>query len=358
MFRRFLKKILEWLLGNKDKPFEYTHHAVLLVGTVLFFYAAAVNYYLGLANTFTVIALLILSFLIFIVWYLSRWQNQFKLMSIIFIALIIIVAIPINWMGNGGSNGPTFFVALGLLIYISGSFKNIGIYRRLGQLFCLLIPIPLIILENAHPELVFHYATGSLKQIDLTITFIIIGLFLIIMTESLSTRFKLEREKAWQLSEKLKALSEQDSLTGLYNRRKLDEQYTTWKQQGRIFSLALLDIDHFKNVNDQWGHNYGDKVLQSFAELLMEVAKQNNGLAIRFGGEEFILFLPLSLDETYQAITKTAQSLSEVSFQHGSVTFSVGISQDKTEGSQDELLKRADNLMYQAKNKGRNCICK
>lgn len=358
MYRRYLSKVLEWLLGNKNNPFEYTHHAVLLVGTVLFFYAAAVNYHLGLASTFTVIALLALSFLILLVWYLSRWRNQFKLMSVVFIALIILVAIPINWMGNGGSNGPTFFVALGLLIYISGSFKNIGFYRRLGQLFCLLAPIPLIMLENAHPELVFHYATDSLKQLDLTITFVIIGLFLIIMMESLSTRFKLEREKATQLSEKLKRLSEQDSLTGLYNRRKLDEQYTSWKQQGRIFSLALLDIDHFKNVNDQWGHNYGDQVLQSFAELLIDIAKKNNGLAIRFGGEEFILFLPISLDEVYKATTQTAQSLSEIPFKHGSVTFSAGISQDKTEDSQDELLKRADNLMYQAKSNGRNCILK
>jgi diguanylate cyclase (GGDEF)-like protein len=87
---------------------------------------------------------------------------------------------------------------------------------------------------------------------------------------------------------------------------------------------------------------------------LIDIAKKNNGLAIRFGGEEFILFLPLSLDETYEAVTQTAQSLSEISFQHGSATFSAGIAESRAERSQEELLKCADNLMYQAK----SCIFK
>jgi diguanylate cyclase (GGDEF)-like protein len=91
---------------------------------------------------------------------------------------------------------------------------------------------------------------------------------------------------------------------------------------------------------------------------LIDIAKKNNGLAIRFGGEEFILFLPLSLDETYEAVTQTAQSLSEISFQHGSATFSAGIAENRAERSQEELLKCADNLMYQAKNNDRNCIFK
>ena len=358
MYKCYLKKVLEWLLGNKDNPFEYTHHAILLVGTVLYIYAAIANYYLELADIYSIYFQLVLALLIFVIWYLSRWRNQFKKMRIAFITIIILVSIPANWIGNGGSNGPTYFVDLGLLIYISVSFKDLGIYRRIGQFFCIIIPIPLILFEKEYPDVIFQYATETQKQIDLTITFIIIGLFLIVMMESLSTRFKLERNKAEQLSKKLRNLSEKDSLTDLYNRRILDKQYSLWKTQGRIFSLALLDLDHFKKQNDQWGHNYGDDILRTFSSLLKDVAINNKGFAIRLGGEEFVLLLPLSADDSYQIISQAAETFSKTPLIHGPVTFSAGVAQSTPNDNQGELLKRADNLMYQAKNKGRNCICK
>lgn len=358
MLLRYLRKILQWLLGTKDNPFEYTHHAVLLFGVALYFYAALANYFLQLSNIYNIYLQLALSLLILIIWYFSRWQNQFYRMRFAFISIIVLVTIPANWFGNGGSNGPTYFMSFGALIYISVSFKDLGLFRRLGQFLCITIPIPLIFIEQRYPESIFHYVTETQKQIDLTITFIIIGLFLIVMMESLSTRFKLERNKAEQLSKKLLNLSEKDSLTELYNRRILDKQYSLWKTQDQIFSLALLDLDHFKKQNDQWGHNYGDDILQTFSSLLKGVAIDNKGFAIRLGGEEFVLLLPLSADDSYQIVCQAADIFSKTPLIHGPVTFSAGIAQSTPNDNQGELLKRADNLMYQAKSKGRNCICK
>lgn len=356
MYKRYCNKVFDWLLGNNEHPFEYTHHAVLLVAALLYLYAAIANYYLELANLYNIYLQLAISLLIVIIWYLSRWQNQFHTMRFVFIAVIVLVSIPANWIGNGGANGPTYFLIFGSLIYISVSFKDLGIYRRIGQFFCIIIPIPLIAIEQRYPEIIFQYATEAQKQTDLTITFVIIGLFLIIMMESLSTRFKLEKAKAEKLAEELRVLSEMDSLTGLYNRRILDREYLAWKSQERVFSLALLDLDHFKHHNDQWGHTYGDDILKNFSALLKDTAMKNGGVAIRLGGEEFVLLLPLPLDEAHQVLSQVATSFAKTELKHGPVTFSAGIAQDTVSDNQDALLKRADGLMYQAKELGRNRI--
>ncbi|CUB03311.1 GGDEF domain-containing protein [Marinomonas fungiae] len=358
MHKHCFNKILEWLLGNKDNPFEYTHHAVLLVAVVLYAYAAFLNYYLDVANIYNIYLQAAISLLVLIIWYLSRWKNQFRMMRFVFISVILLVSMPANWIGNGGSDGPTYIMIFGSLIYLSVSFKDLGVYRRIGQCYCILIPIPLIFIEQHYPELIFRYGTETQKQIDLMITFIIIGLFLIFMMESLATRFRLEKAKAEQLSEQLRALSEEDSLTGLYNRRILDKEYSSWKNQGRVFSLALLDLDHFKKLNDQWGHSYGDEVLVIFSALLKDIAIQNEGVAIRLGGEEFVLLLPLSSDITHQKLIQLAKRLSNTPLKHGPVSFSAGVAQDMETEGQYDLLKRADNLMYLAKENGRNLICK
>lgn len=357
MCKRYFSKTLEWLLGDKDNPFEYTHHAVLLVAVLLYLFSALINYYLELADIYNIFLQFGVSLLVLTIWYLSRWRNQFHKMRFVFITTIVFVSIPANWIGNGGSDGPTYFMIFGCLTYISVSFKDLGWYRRVGQFLCVIIPIPLILIEKHYPDIIFQYSTEAQKHIDLTVAFIIMALFLIVMMDSLSTRFKLEKAKADKLSEKLRVLSEKDSLTELYNRRILDKEYSVWKNQKRVFSLALMDLDHFKGLNDQWGHHYGDEVLKIFSVLLKDIAIQNKGLAIRLGGEEFVLLLPLSVDETHQVLIQVANVFSNTHLEHGPVTFSAGIAQNTANDNQYDLLKRADGLMYQAKDNGRNRIC-
>ncbi|WP_067219184.1 GGDEF domain-containing protein [Marinomonas gallaica] len=358
MNKRYLGKTLEWLLGDNNQPFEYTHHAVLLVASVLYLCSAVFNYGLELTSAFNIYLQYALSLLILMIWYLSRWKMQFHAMRFVFIGLVVLVSIPANWIGNAGSNGPTYLMIFGCLSYISVSFKDLGWYRRLGQLFCIIIPIPLILIEKHYPDIIFQYATEEQKQFDLTFAFIIMGLFLVVMMESLSTRFKLERAKAETLAEQLRALSEKDALTGLFNRRMLEKEFLTWKGHQPIFSLALLDLDHFKYQNDQWGHSYGDEILKSFSALLQETAARNKGLAIRQGGEEFVLLLPLTLDDTYRELNYLAESFRTTDLEHGPVTFSAGIAENTATDNESDLLKRADKLMYQAKDAGRNRICR
>ena len=356
MTNGIVKRVLIWLLGSQNKPFEYTHHAVLLIGSLVYLYCAVANYIFELANMTNILTQLALVPVILFIWYLSRWRNYFKSMAVIFMLLVTLVSLPFNWVGNGGYSGPTYFMNLGVLIYISVAFRDLGLYRRLGQALAILMPVPLLLLERAYPELVFKHGTQELLQLDLTISFIATGGFLMLMMENYSRRYKLERDKANNLSEKLQQLSEQDPLTGLHNRRVLAPYLDQWRLERKAFSLALIDLDHFKSINDQWGHNYGDCLLCEFANALKEIAKTHGGHAIRLGGEEFVLLLPLGLEKSYRCVQFLANTFASIELENGTTTFSAGIAQSAENEDYQTLLKRADDLMYEAKNAGRNYI--
>lgn len=270
--------------------------------------------------------------------------------------LVTLISLPFNWIGNGGYSGPTYFMNLGVLIYISVAFRGLGLYRRLGQVLAIFMPVPLIMLENNTPDLVFKHPTTELLQLDLTISFIVTGFFLMLMMESHSRRYKLERDKANTLSIQLQKLSEQDPLTGLNNRRVLEPYLSEWDNQGKTFSLALIDLDHFKSINDKWGHNHGDLVLCEFANTLRKIANLCGGHAIRLGGEEFVLLLPTNLTKSQEYLQQLASDFASVKLENGLTTFSAGIAQKQDKEEYQALLKRADDLMYEAKRAGRNCI--
>ena len=186
-------------------------------------------------------------------------------------------------------------------------------------------------------------------------------------------RDKLYREllEARRLLEKkaadLKVLSETDELTGLLNRREFSRRCDILLQvnrrSGRAISLLLLDIDHFKSVNDHHGHAVGDAVLRQLGTSLRALARSSD-LVARYGGEEFLLLLP---DTDAKAAAAMAQRLHEALTAielegRGSVTASIGIAtsanNNPTEGQRvggfEGLFRLADSAMYQAKSRGRN----
>lgn len=147
-----------------------------------------------------------------------------------------------------------------------------------------------------------------------------------------------------------------DPLTGLANRRSLDSRLARWVQDGRAFSIITLDIDHFKKVNDTYGHLAGDEVLK-FVTQKLQLAVRKQDRCSRYGGEEFIVLLPdVSMAEAYLAaerIRRTVQS--EPGPMDSTVTVSLGIASYPAHGpSALEVLQAADQALYAAKRKGRN----
>jgi len=154
-----------------------------------------------------------------------------------------------------------------------------------------------------------------------------------------------------------------DVLTFLPNRRKiivdLQEEVIRSNRYGTSLSISLLDIDHFKKINDGYGHMMGDEALRTVAARLREQIRHPDTIG-RYGGEEFLIVLPNSETKaaTEQAtrLCQQIRSLQVESNGHAlSVTVSIGVAQYKVgQENWEQLLNRADNAMYQAKNNGRD----
>ena len=171
------------------------------------------------------------------------------------------------------------------------------------------------------------------------------------------TNRQLERQRT-----ELESLARRDSLTGLLNRREFVRQaelaLAQAHRQGTALSLLMLDLDHFKNINDRFGHPAGDEVLQQVAGLMAAAVRQTDSVA-RFGGEEFVLLLPdtPAANAMHLAEKLRAQVAdSPVPSVGVAVTASIGLA-SMAPGQQvslDVLLQQADQAMYQAKRQGRN----
>lgn len=156
-----------------------------------------------------------------------------------------------------------------------------------------------------------------------------------------------------------------DPLTGLFNRRYLDEtldhELARAKRDGYALSLAMIDVDHFKAINDSYGHQAGDEVLKAIGALLLSQAREGD-LACRYGGEEFVLVTPrMALATALERAEQWRASFAGQKIRHGelelSVTFSVGLATYPDHGATaDSLLSSADQALYRAKALGRNRV--
>jgi len=161
--------------------------------------------------------------------------------------------------------------------------------------------------------------------------------------------------------EKLHKLAVTDPLTGLLNRLTLEQNLTIAIQQHNRTStpmtLVSIDIDHFKRINDMYGHDAGDKVLIQIATLLKQRCRRVDTL-YRLGGEEFLVVLfNTNLQSAYQYATSIQDILQEHDFDHKlNPTLSIGLAEIDKEKTWEEWLKHADKNLYEAKEKGRNLI--
>ncbi|MDH3786414.1 MAG: GGDEF domain-containing protein, partial [Acidobacteriota bacterium] len=164
-----------------------------------------------------------------------------------------------------------------------------------------------------------------------------------------------------QANESLSAKSQTDSLTGLDNRaafdRRLDEEFHRAQRHGHPLSLLLLDVDHFKSFNDEFGHSTGDAVLQGVARLLSEKRRAQDMVA-RFGGEEFAVVLPDTNTEGAVILAERfRRAVESESWADKSVTISAGVATlDSGIDGCRGLIDAADQALYAAKNSGRNCV--
>ena len=173
--------------------------------------------------------------------------------------------------------------------------------------------------------------------------------------------------KHFQRFSSIKNIAIYDTLTGLYNRRHFEEKLGADAQKsfhgGTPLSLVMVDLDHFKKVNDTFGHTEGDQVLSKISSLLKSSVRKKDTVA-RYGGEEFILILPgTGLEESFVIAERIRRLVENTLFEVGkaqlNLTLSMGISNFPSHGvkSKEELIKMADQALYDAKRGGRNKVC-
>lgn len=162
----------------------------------------------------------------------------------------------------------------------------------------------------------------------------------------------------------LEKLAREDKLTGLYNRRHFEEraleEYQRAQRYHRPLSLLLCDLDHFKKVNDQYGHRVGDRVLQQVGRAIQQGCRRSD-LTARLGGEEFtVLLTETGPDEAKKVAERLSAAVRLLSFSHAAgpfhVTISIGIATISPNQTLNALVEAADQALYAAKRNGRNRI--
>jgi diguanylate cyclase len=154
-----------------------------------------------------------------------------------------------------------------------------------------------------------------------------------------------------------------DALTGVYSRMAYDEriqqEMARWSRYQTPFSYVILDIDHFKRINDNYGHNAGDKALKIVAQLMLTYVRKSD-YVFRIGGEEFVLLLTSTpADKADILVKKMRAGIAASSFHFKgepvNLTLSAGITETRSSDNVESIYERADKALYKAKNSGRDC---
>jgi diguanylate cyclase (GGDEF)-like protein len=177
---------------------------------------------------------------------------------------------------------------------------------------------------------------------------------------NLEKKVELRTQELKKLMEELEALSLTDSLTGLANRRAFEQRLKMeWQRATRYehpLTIMLIDVDHFKRFNDDFGHQTGDHVLAQVGTILQQAVRTTD-LACRYGGEEFVIILPdTSLDDAMPIAHRIREQVANYAWEARQVTVSVGVSMLNQQETANQLVSDADQALYQAKAAGRNQV--
>ncbi len=266
--------------------------------------------------------------------------------------------------GFGGSNA----VFLPIIIFFIVIFFEQKVSNAITAIL-LCEYLFLSLLQIQHPELFYYYPSDFEKMTAMNITiilvFIVMGAstrtFLEIINSKESHNINLLKEIR-DRNQELYALSIRDPLTSAYNRRYFLTAYENELERScstkQELSVLMIDIDHFKQVNDTYGHIFGDAVLTRLVGFLNTKLRSNDLLA-RYGGEEFVVLLPnTNLENAIMIAERIREEVREVKNRNNyTISLSIGVASSACEKSANGILNHADENLYKAKEGGRNRVC-
>jgi diguanylate cyclase (GGDEF)-like protein len=275
------------------------------------------------------------------------------------VGVSVFFLIPFLWFTIGGVTGSTAPMMLTGGLCIALVFRGAV---RTGMLVAeAIMLVAFVALEYHFPDIVIHYSSRSEHFGDMAFGLTMSFVANTILAFTVKEQYARVRDEKTRLVRRLERLSLTDALTGLYNRRflsaSIDEEMRLAYDTGSQLTLCILDIDHFKEVNDTYGHEYGDEVLFNIAQI-MEASLTDGEIFGRYGGEEFVILFP---GKTPAEALPTVRALGDHVRTHGwshgkPVTLSGGLSSYVKGISYSNFVEAADKNLYIAKREGRDRI--
>jgi len=370
-----MRTILEWVagvlsLGTDGQPRERVRQISLVNELVLYPFTATIPYqvFYLLDDPGHYLPLLLANVGFMACYVAVPFMNRarkYRAARNVALVVVHIQIVVVTYFIGAGSGVHLFFFPIATWLGLFSSASRMGVVLSFGVaafffLLChFLFPAetaPLAIPESALPMMFGGSAVGAM-----------------IVGGVVAHRFRLEIDRAetalTRSNEELARLSGLDPLTGLANRRTLDDclarECARLRRPGQQIAVLLCDVDHFKAYNDHYGHLAGDACLKQVAEVLSAVVRRANDVVARYGGEEFVVVLPstdcagaLRVAEEARARVSALRIPHERSDVAPIVTLSVGVacSDPATPLSPEDLLRRADAALYEAKRAGRNRV--
>ena len=346
-------------------------NVILDMGVVIVTLSAIVTCFENL-SVFATVTSLIGAFLFLLTFFTNYHLGKQKLARLMLCYLANCFLIPVVFFTCGGIDSGMPLYIIGGLFLIMPTLK--GRERNICLIISLLVHICTVgfsycFMENNKAAYDFGDTnilaklTLEARIIDMIASVVLVSVFICITTGLILAAYRRERDNKEKLLKRLDDLSRKDELTGLYNRRELfwhlDTMERFW-QKG--YYIAMFDIDHFKKINDTYGHLFGDQALRVIAAKLNELVEgKQDEIAARYGGEEFVVLLRAEDDETAFAKTdgvrKQIEELSWEGYEDLTITISGGLLSCSGYTQIETMMSDVDVKLYEAKHSGRNRIC-
>ncbi len=368
-----MKKLFEIIKSqlNSDSDLEEKIFASILnLGIIVVGISAVVTFFenISLFSTVTIL-MAALMFAITMVIYYRFHQTILARRMLCF--LINCFLIPIIFFTCGGiDSGMPLYMMAGLFMIIpvlDGRDRIVCFITSLLVDVCVIF-ISYCMMDGApesimiHSDILTKLSLGA-RVSDMIFSLVLMSTFMCLTLAIVLKAYRTERKGREDLLRKLEMLSKKDELTGLYNRRELFWHLETMKTFfGKRYFIAMFDVDHFKMINDTFGHLFGDVALKEIAKKMSDFCdRQEDEIAARYGGEEFVIFFKAMDDkEAFRKIDKLRKEIGQMQWEEHpglSITISAGVSICAHGKPLEETLGEADKQLYAAKRSGRNKVC-
>jgi len=356
-FKTLLLLKMRYVLPRKTKIFTdefHQAHVISLFALVGMFITATMGSFALINHSYILALMLFIASSVYLLgYYVYKKHNNIKLSSAIILYSLYLLMFYLVLTGGVENSGPLWiFIVAPVSVFIHGLKRGLIDIAVFISIVMFIMYMPNETINHAIYPSEFK---SRLIYSFLTVTF-------------LSALYEYSREQSYrhtlELSKKYRQLAHFDPLTQLSNRR--DALNILAREKARItrnstpLSIILCDVDHFKQINDKYGHSVGDVVLIELAKIFSQQIREQDCVS-RWGGEEFLFILPqtkaLNANTIAEKIQrKIHQQPMNINGEEIKVTVSMGIEQLNAEQSIDEMINSADKYLYQAKDAGRNQI--